>query len=93
MEGALFLDAGNIWAINEKDNREGAQFKFNRFYKQIALGTGAGLRFDLSYFIFRLDLGMKLRDPSQPENRGWIIGYRPFEGNDFNLTFAIGYPF
>ncbi len=93
IEGALFLDAGNIWAINEKDNREGALFKFNRFYKQIALGTGAGLRFDLSYFIFRLDLGMKLRDPSQPENRGWIIGYRPIEGNDFNLTFAIGYPF
>jgi len=93
IEGALFLDAGNIWAINEKDNREGAQFKFSEFYKQIALGTGAGLRFDMSYFILRLDLGVKLRDPSIPENRGWILGYRPYSNSDFNLSFAIGYPF
>jgi outer membrane protein assembly factor BamA len=93
VEGALFLDAGNIWAINEKDNREGAQFQFSEFYKQIALGTGAGLRFDMSYFILRLDLGVKLRDPSISENRGWILGYRPYSNNDFNLSFAIGYPF
>jgi outer membrane protein assembly factor BamA len=93
VEGALFLDAGNIWAINEKDNREGAQFQFDKFYKQIAFGTGAGLRFDMSYFILRLDLGMKLRDPAVSENRGWIVGYRPYSNNDFNLSFAIGYPF
>ena len=93
VEGALFLDAGNIWAVNEKDNREGAQFQFSEFYKQIALGTGAGLRFDMSYFILRLDLGVKLRDPSIPENRGWILGYRPYSNNDLNLSFAIGYPF
>ncbi len=93
LEGALFLDAGNIWSINKRDNRQGALFHFNTFYKQIALGTGTGLRFDFSYFIFRLDLGMKLRDPSQPQNAGWIIGERPYKGNDFNLNFAIGYPF
>lgn len=50
VEGALFMDAGNIWAINDKDNREGALFKFNQFYRQIAFGTGTGLRFDMSYF-------------------------------------------
>jgi outer membrane protein assembly factor BamA len=93
IEGAMFLDAGNIWAINEKDNREGAQFKFNQFYRQIAFGTGTGLRFDMSYFILRLDLGVKLRDPSVTEDRGWILGTRPYSNNDFNLTFAIGYPF
>ena len=93
LEGALFLDAGNIWAINEKDNREGAQFKFNQFYKQIAIGTGTGLRFDLTYFIFRLDLGLKLRDPSHDLNKNWIIGTRPFKSEDLNLSFAIGYPF
>jgi hypothetical protein len=87
------LDAGNIWAINEKDNRLGAIFRINRFYKQIALGTGAGLRFDMSYFILRLDLGMKLRDPAVSLDNGWIIGERPYTNNDFNLTFAIGYPF
>ena len=93
IEGAFFIDAGNIWAINEKDNREGAQFRINEFYKQIAFGTGSGLRFDMSYFILRLDLGMKLRDPSISENRGWILGYRPYSNSDFNLSFAIGYPF
>jgi len=93
VEGALFLDAGNIWAINEKDNRLGSLFRINQFYRQIALGTGAGLRFDMSYFILRLDLGMKLRDPAIPVGRGWIIGTRRITNNDFNLTFAIGYPF
>lgn len=93
IEGALFVDAGNIWAINEKDNRLGAQFKFNSFYKQLALGTGTGLRFDMSYFILRLDLGMKLRDPSVLNNNGWILGSRQLTSNDFNFTFAIGYPF
>ena len=87
------MDAGNIWAINEKDNREGSLFKINQFYRQIALGTGAGLRFDMSYFILRLDLGMKLRDPAIQENKGWIFGERAYSNNDFNLTFAIGYPF
>ncbi len=93
LEGALFLDAGNIWAINEKDNRPGAQFKINNFYKELALGTGTGFRFDFSYFIFRLDLGVKLRDPAQEAGNGWIIGYRQYSSDDFNVSFAIGYPF
>ncbi len=93
LEGALFVDAGNIWAINKYDNREGAVFKINQFYKQIAVGTGLGLRLDLSYFILRVDYGMKLNDPSEPQGERWIIGNRKLTGNDFNLTFAIGYPF
>lgn len=93
MEGAFFVDAGNIWAINRKDNREGALFKVNEFYKQLALGTGTGFRFDFNYFIFRLDVGMKLRDPSQQTGNGWIIGHRSLRGDDFNFSFAIGYPF
>lgn len=93
IEGAFFLDAGNIWAINKKDNRPGAQFQFDKFYKQIAVGTGMGLRFDFTYFIFRLDLGMKLRDPSLEAGKRFIIGNYPIKGKDFNLTFAIGYPF
>jgi outer membrane protein assembly factor BamA len=93
LESALFLDVGNIWAINEKDNRPGAQFKVGSFYKQFAVGTGMGFRLDFDYFIFRLDLGMKLRDPAQLENKGWIPGYRKYSGDDFNFSFAIGYPF
>lgn len=93
LEGALFVDAGNIWAINKYDNREGALFRFNQFYKQIAVGTGTGLRLDLSYFILRVDYGMKLRDPSESQGDRWIIGSRKLTSEDFNLSFAIGYPF
>lgn len=93
MEGALFLDAGNIWAISRYDNREGALFKFNQFYKEFAIGTGTGLRFDLNYFVFRTDLGMKLRDPSEEPGQRWIIGNRSYAVEDFAFSFAIGYPF
>jgi outer membrane protein assembly factor BamA len=93
MEGALFLDAGNIWAINSKDNRPGAVFKFDEFYRQIAVGTGTGLRFNFTYFLFRLDLGMKLRDPSQEPGRRLIPGNYRINWDHFNLSFAIGYPF
>jgi outer membrane protein assembly factor BamA len=61
MEGALFLDAGNIWSINRADDRKGALFEWNRFYKELALGTGLGFRFDLKFLIFRADIGVKLR--------------------------------
>lgn len=93
MEGAFFFDAGNIWAINGKDNREGALFDTRSFYKQIALGTGVGIRFDFSYFVFRLDLGMKMIDPSLPERKRFLIGNYPFSSDWFNTNFAIGYPF
>ncbi len=93
VEGALFFDVGNIWAINRKDNRPGALFEFDKFYKQLAFGTGTGFRFDFNYFIFRLDLGMKLREPSDLFSDGWIIGNRPYKTDDLNLSFAIGYPF
>jgi outer membrane protein assembly factor BamA len=93
MEGALFLDAGNVWAINYKDNREGSVFKIDGFYKQIAVGSGLGVRFDFTYFLFRLDLGMKMRDPSLPSGKRFIPGNYPITGDHFNLSFAIGYPF
>ena len=93
MEGALFLDAGNIWAINYKDNREGAVFKFDRFYQQIAIGSGLGIRFDFTYFLFRLDLGMKMRDPALSEGKRFIPWNYPITSDHFNLSFAIGYPF
>jgi len=93
MEGALFLDAGNIWAITAKDNRAGAVFKINKFYDQIAIGSGVGLRFDFTYFLFRLDLGMKMRDPSLEQGKRFIPGNYKITGDHFNLAFAIGYPF
>ena len=95
IEGALFMDAGNVWDTHRDDDRPGANFAFNRFYREIALSGGVGLRFDFKYVILRSDLGMKLRDPAgtgrwaftQKEN-GSKIGW-----NDFCLSVAIGYPF
>ncbi|HPR62457.1 MAG TPA: BamA/TamA family outer membrane protein, partial [Prolixibacteraceae bacterium] len=78
LEGAVFVDAGNIWAINHLDNRPGAVFEFNRFYKEFAIGTGFGLRLVKSYFILRGDVGLKLRDPSLPEGMRWIPQTRQF---------------
>ncbi len=93
LEGALFVDAGNIWAINNQDIRPGAVFNFNTFYKEIAVGTGYGLRFDLSFVLLRVDMGLKLIDPSLPLNHRWIYGNRKFGYDDWTLYFAIGYPF
>lgn len=93
LEGALFVDAGNIWAINSSDEREGALFTGSTFYKEIAVGTGIGTRFDFSFFIFRLDLGIKARDPILPLGQRWIIGNRKMTSDDFTVNIGIGYPF
>jgi hypothetical protein len=93
LEGAFFIDAGNIWAISSKDDREGALFEWNRFYKEIAVGTGLGIRLDFNFFLLRFDIGLKLRDPARPEGGRWIPTNRSFELNDFKFQFGIGYPF
>lgn len=93
IKGAVFLDAGNIWAISSADERQGSQFKLGEFYRQIAVGTGFGIRADLSYFIGRLDLGIKLRDPGTLDGPKWIPGYRKYQWSDLVLNFGIGYPF
>ena len=94
LKGAFFLDAGNIWAINNSDDREGAVFYPGTFYKEIAIGTGYGVRLDFSFFIFRLDLGMKLRNPAENEGNRWIPWDRKLNfRKDFVLNIGIGYPF
>ena len=93
IKGANFLDIGNIWAINSSDDRIGSVFKATSFMKEIAVGTGFGIRADLSYFIGRLDLGIKLRDPGTPSGPQWILSYRKYQWSDLVLNFGIGYPF
>jgi hypothetical protein len=93
LEGALFVDAGNIWNYRDDPDRPGSQFRLKTFYKDIAIGTGAGLRFDFSFFLGRIDFGMKLRDPIIAGNNKWIVSNRPYERNDFTIVVAIGYPF
>jgi len=103
LEGALFVDAGNIWTYNKDESRPGTQFSFREikneagavisrpFYRDLAVGTGMGFRFDFKFVIGRLDVGMKLRDPRT--GQGWILGKRPYERRDFALVLGIGYPF
>jgi outer membrane protein assembly factor BamA len=94
MEGAVFLDAGNIWTYRDDPARPGSQFKFSNFLNDIAVGTGTGLRFDFKFVIGRVDLGMKLRDPVLTDGSKWIISRRPYSfKDDFAMVVAIGYPF
>ncbi len=93
LEGALFLDAGNIWSIRESSSPEGGLFKFDKFAEQLAVGTGVGARFDFNYFIFRFDVGMKTHDPSLPKEERWIPANRSWRWDDVGFNFAIGYPF
>jgi outer membrane protein assembly factor BamA len=93
LEGATFIDAGNIWAIKNDRDRPGAQFKFNKFYDDVAVGTGFGMRFDLKFVILRTDLGLKLRDPKYSGNSRWIFSRDFTTRNDLAMVIAIGYPF
>lgn len=94
LEGALFTDVGNIWSINPDDPRKEALFKADKFYKDIAIGSGAGLRFLLGYFIGRIDFGMKMRNPALDSHDRWLFIQRKFDfANDKAFSIAIGYPF
>lgn len=92
LEGALFIDAGNIWALPKTTSDDKAKISRD-FYKQIALGTGLGLRLNFNYFIIRLDAALKLHDPSEESGQRWVITSQPFKMSDLNYNFAIGYPF
>jgi outer membrane protein assembly factor BamA len=95
-KGALFLDVGNIWFINQSSLGPAAEFKIDRFYTDLAVGTGLGIRIDLSMFIFRFDFGLKLHDPQLENGHRWVIGSEKFKlMDDFlsNINIGIGYPF
>jgi hypothetical protein len=72
-KGALFADAGNIWTYKEDEKRPGSQFSLSNFYKEIALSVGAGLRFDFDFFVFRLDLGLPIYNPSFNGTNKWYF--------------------
>jgi len=93
LEGAFFIDAGNIWATNSHNNIEGSLFEINDFYKEIAIGTGVGFRFDFDFFIIRFDFGLKLKDPALEVDKRWIRANRPFNSDDWTFNIGIGYPF
>ena len=92
LNGAVFLDAGNVWLLKNDPNRPGAELKWKGLLDEIALGTGFGLRYDISYLVIRADLGIGLHTPyPNPDKKGYynISSFR--DGLGFHL--AIGYPF
>ncbi|MCM1068176.1 MAG: BamA/TamA family outer membrane protein [Muribaculaceae bacterium] len=91
IEGALFIDAGNVWTIRDYETQPGGVFRFNTFYKQIAAAYGLGIRFDFTYFLLRLDLGFKAHNPAMNQERWPIV--HPKWGRDANFHFSVGYPF
>lgn len=92
LEGAVFMDAGNVWLIKENSDQPQGLFDFNTFYKEIAVGSGFGIRLDLTFLILRFDLAVPLRDPSLPESNRWRFNNLNL-GQDLNYNIAIGYPF
>ena len=92
LEPAFFIDCGNTWTIKDYEGQPGGLFRWNTFYKELAVGTGIGLRFDFSFFIFRLDAGTRVYDPALPESKRFVF----LKNNIWNSSaayVAIGYPF
>lgn len=95
---ALFIDVGNSWMIGRDPSRPGADFRYDRFYKELAVGSGIGLRMDFDFLVIRFDLATKAIDPSNPEGERWVLDNisfrRPFgiKGQTV-FNFGIGYPF
>jgi outer membrane protein insertion porin family len=117
VNGALFVDAGNVWSFRPI-NREGedgaiiqdksAQFSLDRFYREIGIGTGFGLRFDFSFLILRFDVGMKVYDPARDKGERFVLDktrfWKPYatsrgDGTYYNFrepviyNVGIGFPF
>lgn len=91
LQGATFVDAGNVWLLRESQTQQGGQFSFRNFGEQIALGTGVGLRYDLDFLVIRFDLGIGIHAPYDTGRRGYYN--MPRFGRSLGYHFAIGYPF
>ena len=92
-QGAVFVDAGNIWTIRDYANQPGGVFRFDEFYKQIAVAYGLGLRLDLNFFVLRFDGGMKAINPVYTTKKEHYPIIHPDFSRDFAFHFAVGYPF
>ena len=92
VHGATFFDLGNIWYLKSETESypSEAVFHLRDFYKQLALNTGLGIRFDIKFAVLRLDWGVQLHNPNRPEGDRWI---RKFSWRNTAINFGVGYPF
>lgn len=91
--GAAFIDAGNIWTLRDYEEQPGGKFEFDKFYKQIAVAYGLGLRLDLDFFVLRFDMGMKAINPVYESGKLRYPIIYPNFSRDSAFHFAVGYPF
>lgn len=96
LKGALFMDAGNVWLMNDNEALPGGKFT-SSWWNELAVGTGFGLRVDIQFFVIRFDLATPLRVPYSPEGERWgntfDIGSKTWRKENLIFNFAIGYPF
>lgn len=97
-ELAFFVDAGNVWLNSGPDASEETRFRLKRFYRELAVGAGAGLRINLGFFVLRLDLAFPLTKPYLPAGQRWVgddlqFGNRDWRRENLNWNFSFGYPF
>jgi len=97
VQGAIFVDAGNIWTRRDDTSRPGSKFT-SKFLNDFAVGTGAGLRFDVKFLVLRLDVAFPIRKPYLPGGPAWVIdqvdfGNRQWRRENMVYNLAIGYPF
>ncbi len=110
LNGATFIDAGNIWRLREltPNLNPGGEIRADKFFQQIAIGTGFGLRFDMNYFTIRLDAGLKVKDPQFSGSEQWVVQhffnsrafkdaynarFRPDRYSFIQYNFGVGMPF
>lgn len=109
LKGAVFLDMGNVWNISRNNEYTETLFDFSKLGKQIAIGTGTGFRYDVQYFVFRFDIGLKLKDPQFEGSDQWVINkvfsggkafkdayydtHKPDRYRFVQYNFGIGMPF
>lgn len=99
VKGATFLDMGNIWMLKKDTVRQGADFQFSNIYKDLAIGAGAGVRLDFSYFVIRFDWGIPIKKPYPTQNASgwyigeWTLGDVRWRRDNIIWNIAIGYPF
>ena len=91
LNGALFVDAGNVWVLEGDESRPGSGFSFKDLGRELALGTGAGIRYDLSFLVLRFDIGVGIHAPYDTGKSGYYNMRKFWDSLGFHL--AVGYPF
>lgn len=100
IESAFFADVGNIWNLRSQNGNPNSEFSLQHFYRDLAIAAGTGIRIDFNYFLIRLDVGYKVKDPTRDNNGGWMKSFELTRmddagrtRNNYSIQFGIGLPF